>query len=236
MRHVVLDTETTGLDPKSGHRIIEVACVEMVNRRLTNRHFHRYVNPQREIDAGAQAVHGITLEFLQDKPKFADIAAEFLDFVSGAELVIHNAAFDIGFLNHELALINRPPVTEVCAGVLDTLRMARELHPGKRNNLDALCERYAIDNAHRTLHGALLDSELLAEVYLGMTRGQESLIIEALDSDDAAGRATASAQRGKLRVLAARPDEIAQHEAVLDGIEKECKTTCVWRQEVQLQS
>ena len=140
MRHVVLDTETTGLDPKSGHRIIEVACVEMVNRRLTNRHFHRYVNPQREIDAGAQAVHGISLEFLQDKPKFADIAAEFLDFVSGAELVIHNAAFDIGFLNHELALINRPPVTEVCSGVLDTLRMARELHPGKRNNLDALCE------------------------------------------------------------------------------------------------
>jgi DNA polymerase III subunit epsilon len=230
MRHVVLDTETTGLDPKSGHRIIEIACVEMVNRRLTHRHFHRYVNPERDIDAGAQAVHGITREFLSDKPKFSDIAAEFLDFVDGAELIIHNAAFDIGFLNHELALIDRPPVTEVCAGVLDTLRMARELHPGKRNNLDALCERYAIDNAHRTLHGALLDSELLAEVYLGMTRGQESLMIEAQDSDNAAGRAAASAQRGKLRVLAPSEEELALHEALLDGIAKESKTGVLWRQ------
>ena len=229
MRHVVLDTETTGLDPKSGHRIIEIACVEMVNRRLTHRHFHRYLNPEREIDAGAQAVHGITLEFLQDKPKFADVAAEFLAFVAGAELIIHNAAFDIGFLNHELALISQPPVTEACAGVLDTLRMARELHPGKRNNLDALCERYAIDNAHRTLHGALLDSELLAEVYLGMTRGQESLMIEALDSDDAERRASANARRGKLRVLQASAEELEQHEALLDSINKESKEGCLWR-------
>lgn len=230
MRHVVLDTETTGLDPKSGHRIIEIACVEMIDRRLTHRHFHRYVNPERSIDAGAQAVHGISLDFLQDKPKFSDIASEFLDFVNDAELVIHNAAFDIGFLNHELALIDRPPVTDVCSGVLDTLRMARELSPGKRNNLDALCERYGIDNAHRTLHGALLDSELLAEVYLAMTRGQESLIIEALDSDNAAGRATANAQRGKLRVQQASEEEVKQHEAVLDGIDKESKGTSLWRQ------
>ena len=235
MRHVVLDTETTGLDPKSGHRIIEIACVEMVNRRLTHRHFHRYLNPEREIDAGAQAVHGISLEFLQDKPKFADIASEFLDFVDGAELIIHNAAFDIGFLNHELALIDRPAVTDVCVGVLDTLRIARELHPGKRNNLDALCERYGIDNAHRTLHGALLDSELLAEVYLGMTRGQENLIIEAQDSDDAAGRATASAQRGKLRVLTASPEELVQHEALLNAIEKENKGPCLWRKLLQVE-
>jgi len=230
MRHVVLDTETTGLDPKSGHRVIEIACVEMVNRRLTQRHFHRYLNPERDIDAGAQAVHGITLEFLQDKPKFADIAAEFLDFVNGAELVIHNAAFDIGFLNHELALIDRPPVTDICAGVLDTLRMARELHPGKRNNLDALCERYAIDNGHRTLHGALLDAELLADVYVAMTRGQESLIIEPLDSETSESRARASAQRGKLRVLQASDEELAQHEALLNGIDKEIKGSCVWRQ------
>ena len=229
MRHVVLDTETTGLDPKSGHRIIEIACVEMVNRRLTQRHFHRYLNPERDIDAGAQAVHGITLEFLQDKPKFSDIAAEFLDFVDGAELVIQNAAFDIGCLNHELALIDRPAVTEICAGVIDTLRLARELHPGKRNNLDALCERYGIDNAHRTLHGALLDSELLAEVYLGMTRGQESLMIEAQDSDNAAGRASASAQRGKLRVLQATPEELQAHEALLNDIDKEAKAPCLWR-------
>lgn len=236
MRHVVLDTETTGLDPKSGHRIIEIACVEMVNRRLTHRHFHRYINPERDIDAGAQAVHGISLDFLQDKPKFADIAADFLDFVNGAELVIHNAAFDIGFLNHELALIDRPVVTEVCTGVLDTLRMARELHPGKRNNLDALCERYGIDNARRSLHGALLDSELLAEVFLGMTRGQESLMIEAADSDDVAGRATASAQRGKLRVIEANSDELKQHEALLDSIDKESKTTCLWRKLVQTEN
>ena len=230
MRHVVLDTETTGLDPKSGHRIIEIACVEMVNRRLTHRHFHRYINPERDIDAGAQAVHGITLEFLQDKPKFADIVSEFLDFVDGAELVIHNAAFDIGFLNHELALLDRSPVTDVCTGVLDTLRMARELHPGKRNNLDALCERYGIDNAHRTLHGALLDSELLAEVYLAMTRGQESLIIESLSNDSEATRASASAKRGKLRVITVCEEELRAHEAVLDQIDKESKATCVWRQ------
>lgn len=230
MRHVVLDTETTGLDPKSGHRIIEIACVEMLNRRPTHRHFHRYLNPEREIDAGAQAVHGISLDFLQDKPKFADVVDEFLDFVASAELVIHNAAFDIGFLNHELALLDRPPVTGSCAGVLDTLKMARDLHPGKRNNLDALCERYAIDNAHRTLHGALLDAELLAEVYLAMTRGQETLMIEPLDTGSDAKDGRAARRRGVLRLATVSEEEAAMHEAVLDAIEKESKATCIWRQ------
>ena len=156
MKQIVLDTETTGLDPRSGHRIIEVACIEMENRRFTGRHLHKYVNPEREIDAGAQAVHGITLEFLADKPKFADIADEFLEFINGAELVIHNAPFDLGFLNAELRRLDRVPVETVCNGVIDTLRMAKDLHPGKRNSLDALCERYEIDNSGRTLHGALM--------------------------------------------------------------------------------
>jgi DNA polymerase-3 subunit epsilon len=155
MRQIFLDTETTGLEHKFGHRIIEIACVEMRNRRLTNRHFHRYLNPDRDIDAGALSVHGISREFLLDKPRFADVAVEFLDFVRGAELVIHNAAFDVGFLNAELALLDMAPVDTVCHGVCDTLRMAKDLHPGKKNNLNALCERYGVDNSHRTLHGAL---------------------------------------------------------------------------------
>jgi DNA polymerase-3 subunit epsilon len=178
MRQIVLDTETTGLDPRSGHRIIEVACIEMENRRFTGRHLHKYVNPEREIDEGAQRVHGISLEFLADKPKFADIADEFLEFINGAELIIHNAPFDIGFLNAELDRLGRVPVGTICNGVIDTLRMAKDLHPGKRNSLDALCERYDIDNSSRTLHGALLDTELLAEVFLAMTRGQNTLMIE----------------------------------------------------------
>jgi len=232
MRQIVLDTETTGLEPKLGHRIIEVACVEMAGRRLTHRHLHRYVNPDREVDEGALAVHGITTEFLQDKPRFPDIAAEFLDFVRGAELVIHNAAFDVGFLNHELALMDLPPITTVCAGVKDTLRMARELHPGKRNNLDALCERYQISNAHRTLHGALLDAELLAEVYLAMTRGQESLI---MDLSPGGPQLQASTVPGKvrppLRVLAPSSDELEHHARVLAGIDKESKGQCLWLKE-----
>ncbi|MBN9421582.1 MAG: DNA polymerase III subunit epsilon, partial [Candidatus Accumulibacter sp.] len=187
MRQIFLDTETTGLEHKLGHRIIEVACVEMTNRRLTNRHFHRYVNPEREIDEGAQAVHGISRDFLADKPRFAAIAAEFLDFVRGAELVIHNAAFDIGFLNAELARLDMAPIETVCHGVRDTLRMAKELHPGKKNNLNALCDRYGVDNSHRTLHGALLDAEILAEVYVAMTRGQESLIMDLGDDEGGQG-------------------------------------------------
>ena len=154
MRQIFLDTETTGLEHKHGHRIIEIGCVEMRNRRLTHHHFHRYLNPDRDIDAGALAVHGINLEFLQDKPRFTDIAAEFLDFVRGAELIIHNAPFDIGFLDAELARLDMAPISTVCHGIQDTLRMAKDLYPGKKNNLNALCERYGVDNSHRTLHGA----------------------------------------------------------------------------------
>ncbi|MGE5470851.1 MAG: DNA polymerase III subunit epsilon [Bacteroidota bacterium] len=229
MRQVVLDTETTGLDPRSGHRIIEVACIEMVNRRLTGRHLHRYTNPEREIDEGAQAVHGISLEFLADKPKFADIADEFLEFISGAELIIHNAPFDLGFLNAELRRLDRVPVETICSGVTDTLRMAKDLHPGKRNSLDALCERYDIDNSSRTLHGALLDTELLADVFLAMTRGQNSLMIEP----DAEVRPQLGAdglvrQRKPLVVRRAAPEEIADHERVLAAIDKESKGACLW--------
>lgn len=229
MRQIVLDTETTGLDPRTGHRIIEVACIEMVNRRLTGHHLHKYVNPEREIDEGAQAVHGITLEFLADKPKFADIADEFLEFINGAELIIHNAPFDIGFLNAELDRLGRVPVGTICNGVIDTLKMAKELHPGKRNSLDALCERYEIDNSSRTLHGALLDTELLAEVFLAMTRGQNSLMIEP----DAVARPQLGTdgktrQRKPLLVRRAQPEELAEHDRVLAAIDKESKGACVW--------
>jgi len=229
MRQIVLDTETTGLDPRSGHRIIEVACIEMINRRLTGRHLHKYVNPEREIDAGAQAVHGISLEFLADKPKFADITDEFLEFINGAELIIHNAPFDIGFLNAELDRLGRVPVGTICGKVTDTLKMAKELHPGKRNSLDALCERYEIDNSSRTLHGALLDTELLAEVFLAMTRGQNTLMIEP----DAAPRPNLGAD-GKVRarkpliIRRASPAELVDHERVLAAVDKESKGACLW--------
>ena len=232
MREVVLDTETTGLDPADGHRIIEIGCVEMRNRRLTNRHFHRYLNPDRDIDAGALAVHGISLDFLQDKPHFTDIAAEFLDFVRGAELIIHNAPFDMGFLNAELSRLDMAPLDTVCRGVLDTLRMAKDLHPGKKNNLNALCERYGVDNTRRTLHGALLDAEILAEVYVAMTRGQESLIMDL--SNDSANQASGAEQlqadkpRRQQRVLLADADEIAAHEQLLTIIQKESKGKCQW--------
>jgi len=229
MRQIVLDTETTGLDPRQGHRIIEVACIELVNRRLTGHHLHKYVNPEREIDAGAQAVHGITLDFLADKPKFADVVDEFLDFISGAQLIIHNAPFDIGFLNAELERLGRVPVTTVCNGVIDTLKDAKELHPGKRNSLDALCERYEIDNSSRTLHGALLDTELLAEVYLAMTRGQNALMIEP---DEAApvrlGADGKVRERKPLLVRRASDEELAEHERMLAAIDKESKGACLW--------
>lgn len=229
MRKIVLDTETTGLDPRQGHRIIEIACIELVSRRLTGHHLHRYINPERDIDAGAAAVHGITLDFLADKPKFADIAAEFIDFVRGADLVIHNAPFDIGFLNAELGRLGMVPIETVCHGVIDTLKMAREFYPGKRNNLDALCERYQINNSHRTLHGALLDTELLAEVYLAMTRGQESLIVEAetvVESHGPAG--LICGERKPLIVHRADPEELALHARVLEGIQKESQGKCLW--------
>jgi DNA polymerase-3 subunit epsilon len=229
MRQIMLDTETTGLDPRQGHRIIEVACLEMVNRRLTGRHLHKYVNPEREIDEGAAAVHGITLDFLADKPKFGDVADELLEFINGAELVIHNAPFDIGFLDAELDRLGRVPVATLCNGVTDTLRLAKELHPGKRNSLDALCERYAIDNSRRTLHGALLDTELLAEVYLAMTRGQETLMIEAEAPAREAGVALVSdGIRRPVHILRASAEELAAHETVLAGIDKETRGGCIW--------
>lgn len=228
MRQVVLDTETTGLDFRLGDRIIEIGCVELLNRKLTGQRFHRYINPEREVEAGALAVHGLSNEFLLDKPVFGEIVDEFSEFIRGAELVIHNAAFDVGFLNNELALQRQAPLEHACAGIVDTLRMARDLHPGRRNSLDALCERYAIDNSGRTLHGALLDAELLAEVYLAMTRGQESLIME-LDAKPTPGcEAELTQERPPLRVV--RPDaaELAEHERVLAEIGKESGGTCVW--------
>lgn len=226
MRQIVLDTETTGLDPKLGHKIVELAAVEMQNRRLTGRRFHRYLNPEREIDARAQEIHGLSAEFLEDKPKFRDVAVEFLDFVDGAELVIHNAPFDLSFLNAELDVIDMSAMAQRCT-VVDTLAMAKELHPGKRNNLDALCERYAVNNSKRTLHGALLDAELLAEVYLAMTRGQESLIIE-LEGVDFSSDELASFERS-LKVLRANPGELALHLEQLDEIDKASSGTCLWK-------
>ncbi|HEY7987461.1 MAG TPA: DNA polymerase III subunit epsilon [Methylophilaceae bacterium] len=216
-RQIFLDTETTGLDPAQGHRIIELAAVEVVNRRLTGNRFHTYLNPEREIDIGAQQVHGISLESLQDKPYFADMAAEFLDFIRDAGLVIHNAPFDLGFLNNELGLIEMGRVESVSAGVIDTLKMAKELHPGQRNNLDALCKRYGIDNSSRTLHGALLDAELLADVYMAMTRGQESLMMEVGTPAEIAQTATFNRQL-TLIVLNASEEENAAHEAYVKGL------------------
>lgn len=228
MRQVVLDTETTGLDFRLGDRVIEIGCVELLNRKLTGQRFHRYINPEREVEAGALAVHGLSNEFLQDKPRFREIVIEFLDFVQGAELVIHNAAFDVGFLNNELALQQKNSLEQACAGVVDTLKMARELHPGRRNTLDALCERYAIDHSGRTLHGALLDAELLAEVYLAMTRGQENLIMELDTAPIPCLQAGLPAERRPLRVLRASADELAQHEMVLAEICKESRGNCIW--------
>lgn len=229
MRQIVLDTETTGLDWRNGDRVIEIGCVEMLNRSLTGRHFHVYINPERGIDAEAIAVHGITEEFLADKPKFRDIAADFEEFVRGAELVIHNAAFDIGFLNHELTREGRTSLGELCVNVVDTLKLAKEQNPGKKASLDALCERHQIENAHRTLHGALLDAELLAEVYLAMTRGQESLIIAFEEPrQDFAETAGGSFERQPLQVLRASEEELAEHHRVLEDIAKAANGVCLW--------
>lgn len=230
-RQIFLDTETTGLDPKQGHRIIEVAGIEMINRRPTGKHFHRYLNPQREIDAGAVAVHGITTEFLQDKPLFSDIVDELLEFLSGAELVIHNAPFDIGFLNSELALLKRAAMSEYCPNVLDTLKLAKDLHPGQKNNLDALCRRYEVDNANRTLHGALLDAELLAAVYLGMTRGQESLMM-AVEVEQVVRAPVGSEQHAAIQVIMADTAELAAHQSTLTTIQKESRGACLWLKDV----
>lgn len=227
MRQIILDTETTGLEYKQGHRIVEIAGVELCNRQLTGNHFHRYLNPGRESDEGALQVHGLTTEFLQDKPKFHEISKELLEFIGDAELIIHNAPFDVGFLNHELNLLNLATLDRYCSSITDTLKLAKELHPGKRNNLDALCERYRIDNSKRTLHGALLDAELLAEVYLAMTRGQESLLIE-LEHVEAVQQTLTSVDGLNLKVIEATADETAAHQKVLEKIAKESGGRCLW--------
>ena len=228
LRQIILDTETTGLDPALGNRILEIGGVEIVNRQPTGKHFHRYINPERESEEGALQVHGITSDFLADKPKFREIAQEFLDYVAGAELVIHNAPFDIAFLNHELRLLDRKPIKEICPSVIDTLKQARELHPGKRNSLDALCERYQIDNAERTLHGALLDAQLLAEVYLAMTRGQDSLLIDVAPA--AATQLEIDArEKIEIIVLRASAEELAAHEQQLLDIDKASGGKCLWK-------
>lgn len=226
MRQIVLDTETTGLEPALGHRVIEIGAVELVDRRVTGRTFHVYLNPDREIDAGAIEVHGITNEFLADKPRFPDVAGDFLAFIEGSELVIHNAPFDVGFLNAELARLDLGKVTEHSASVLDTLRMAKEVHPGQKNNLDALCRRYAVDNSGRAYHGALLDAQLLAEVYLAMTRGQESLAIELLQVPR--GEGVAGPRPARLRVQPPSEAELAAHAAYLQAMAKECGEAPVW--------
>jgi len=230
MRRIVLDTETTGLEPAEGHRIIELACLEMDGRRATGRHFHRFVNPGRDIDIAATQVHGLTAEDLADKPKFADIADEFLEFVDGAELLIHNAPFDVAFLNAELALIGRAKVETVCS-VSDTLMLARDLHPGKKNSLDALCERYAVDHSRRTLHGALLDAQLLADVWLAMTRGQETLDMMMVSADVPAAALADAPVSAAVVVLHASADELAAHRAMCERIERESKGRCLWLRE-----
>lgn len=228
MRQIFLDTETTGLDPKLGHRIVEIAAVEMCSRQLTGRHFHYYLNPERESDASALQIHGLTREFLQDKHKFRDICEDLLAFIEGAELLIHNAPFDVGFLDHELGLIRLQSLKNYCTVITDTLVIAKELHPGKRNNLDALCERYQIDHSRRTLHGALLDAELLAEVYLAMTRGQESLLME-LDIAPSSIDTAVMVENLHLTVLSASERELALHAQQLDNIDKESKGKCLWK-------
>lgn len=228
VRQVVLDTETTGLEWRNGERVIEIGCVELISRKLTGRHFHHYLNPEKPIAAGAQAVHGLTDEFLADKPKFADIVGEFLAFIDGAELIIHNAPFDVGFLDNELGLLGREPLKSVCGNVVDTLRMARDMRPGKRNGLDALCLEFGVDNSGRQLHGALLDAELLADVYLAMTRGQDSLM---MDLDMASfDPGWANGIRPPIIVQIATAEELAEHERVLGEIDKESKGKTLWRQ------
>ena len=230
MRQIVLDTETTGLSPQDGDRIIEIGCVELVNRQRTRNDRHHYLNPQRDIHEDALRVHGITLEFLADKPRFADIAAELADYLAGAELIIHNAPFDLGFLDAEFARVGLGPTRTLVAGVIDTLVLAKEMWPGKRNGLDALCDRLGVDRSSRRLHGALLDAELLADVYIHMTRGQESLVIDlgggpvgAAESDER------DLSAWTLPVLQPDADELAAHEALLAALDQESNGRTVWR-------
>jgi DNA polymerase III subunit epsilon len=232
MRQIVLDTETTGLDPSQGHRVIEIGCVEIDNRKLTGKHFHCYLNPDREIDAGAMEVHGLTSHFLSDKPRFHQVESEFLEFIDGAELVIHNAPFDIGFLDHELRATKTDAlkIASFCA-VLDSLLLAREKHPGQRNSLDALCKRYGVDNTQRQLHGALLDAEILADVYLVMTSGQSSLLLAEDELEGSTRRAKAKkshTQREKIAVIKAGSDELEAHRQRLNDIHESSVQGCLW--------
>lgn len=253
MRQVVLDTETTGLDPAGGHRIIEIGCVEVINRRLTGNTYHQYVNPQRDIDAAAIEVHGITNEFLVDKPRFSDIAQDFFEFVKGAEIIIHNAPFDVGFMNHEFARLiensgaaavswigpgsSAAPIFKIeeHATITDSLTFARSLHPGQKNDLDSLCRRYSVDNSQRTFHGALLDAEILADVYLAMTGGQTGLFEDARSPAAVVAAAMVEAEvrritaASPLRVIGATTEELAAHQAWLDEIEKKSGGKCVWK-------
>lgn len=220
MRQIFLDTETTGLYPDHGHRIIEIAAVEMIQRRPTNNHFHVYLNPEREIDPAAQEVHGITLEFLQDKPLFNAVSSEFIAFIKDAEIIIHNAPFDVGFLNMELGRIGLQPIATMCDKITDTLKMAKDARPGQRNNLNALCSHFGIDNSKRTLHGALLDAELLAEVYMAMTRGQESLLMDLSHQNVVTNQSVAMGNQAPLKVLMADEEEQKAHEAYVQGLVK----------------
>ncbi len=236
MRQIVLDTETTGLEVSQGHRIIEIGCVELINRRLTGNHYHQYINPQREVDQGAIEVHGITNEFLDDKPTFDRVARDFVEFVNGAELVIHNAPFDIGFLDAELNRLqdDYPPLATICS-VIDTLQMARSRHPGQRNTLDALCLRYEVDNSQRDLHGALLDAEILADVYLAMTGGQTTFQLSETDGGDSGSRAAEQIRRlppdrKPLPILRASDEEMAAHREQLDAIAAGNGGKVLWRE------
>lgn len=242
MRQIVLDTETTGLDPQQGHRIIEIGCVELINRKLTGNNYHQYLQPDREIDAAAIEVHGITNKFLQDKPRFVDIAKDFLEYVRDAELIIHNAPFDVGFINNEIRLMadasgsDAFPIDSLCT-ITDTLKMARTLHPGQKNNLDALCSRYMVDNTQRTLHGALLDSEILADVYVAMTGGQTGLFEEIHGGSGEAGGGSEIRRlepgRPPLTVVEATADELQAHEAWLDKLEQDSPNGALWRRLAQ---
>jgi len=230
MRQIVLDTETTGLSADNGDRIIEIGCVELLNRKLTGHNLHHYVNPERDSHEDALKVHGISNEFLRDKPKFAAIADELIEYLRGAELIIHNAPFDIAFLNKEMERLGRPPITSVVAGVTDSLVMAKEMFPGKRNGLDALCDRLGVDNSGRTLHGALLDAELLADVYINMTRGQDALLIDSGDAPGESGVAeVVDLRQFDLPVLQANEQEAQAHEGVLGDLDKASKGKTVWR-------
>ena len=232
VRQVVLDTETTGLETSQDHRIIEIGCVELVNRRLTGRHYHQYINPEREVDHGAMEVHGLTDEFLADKPVFSAITDEFMAFISGAELVIHNAPFDVGFIDHEFAKLDGAgQLADVCT-VVDTLVMARHMHPGQKNNLDALCKRYGVDNSQRDLHGALLDAEILGDVYLLMTGGQVDLVLGGKNSQGASNGLDEirrlPSERPALRVIGASEEELNLHNDNLTKIDQASNGSCVW--------